>query len=301
MNREEPFILFPARVAEIRDMSPSFRRVTFHDPSLTHFADARLDQRIKLFFPCDRPYSAFMSDGVTGLTHWRTLPNELRHPMRTYTTRATRRDDSEIDVDFVMHDVNGPASEWITTAAPGDELVILGPNGNFEGDVGGVDFVPPHETHHYLLVGDETAAPAIAVILEQLPAHARGTVMLEVPFESDRRYLPSHPGFDITILGRNGASHGDLLYDAAVAAAERLIPVGTRCEIEEIDVDQDLLWEVPRHARGGAALKSTSLYAWLAGEAGVVKRLRRHLVGTLGLDRRTVAFMGYWRLGRPEN
>ena len=43
------------------------------------------------------------------------------------------------------------------------------------------------------------------------------------------------------------------------------------------------------------------------GEFGVrgvgyyVKELRRHLVRGVGLDRRQVAFMGYWRHGRAEN
>jgi NADPH-dependent ferric siderophore reductase len=84
-------------------------------------------------------------------------------------------------------------------------------------------------------------------------------------------------------------------------AADRLIPAGRGCEVEEIDVDRDILWEVPRTAKGGAALRSASLYAWLAGEAGAITALRRHLVGDLGVDRRAVAFMGYWRLGRAEN
>ncbi len=71
-------------------------------------------------------------------------------------------------------------------------------------------------------------------------------------------------------------------------------------EVEEIDIDQDILWEVPRTAKGGAALKSAPLYAWLAGEAGAIKTLRRHLVTDHGIDRRAIAFMGYWRLGRAE-
>jgi len=59
------------------------------------------------------------------------------------------------------------------------------------------------------------------------------------------------------------------------------------------DVDPDaLVWEVPDAAAGGPA------YAWLAGEAGVVTRLRRHLLREAGSDRRSVAFMGYWRQGR---
>ncbi len=42
---------------------------------------------------------------------------------------------------------------------------------------------------------------------------------------------------------------------------------------------------------------ASGCYAWLAGEAGVVRTLRRHLVGDLGVPRGSVAFMGYWRQG----
>jgi NADPH-dependent ferric siderophore reductase len=54
------------------------------------------------------------------------------------------------------------------------------------------------------------------------------------------------------------------------------------------------LWEVPEESPFGP------LYAWLAGEAAVIRTLRRHLVAERGMDRRAVAFMGYWRLGRAE-
>ena len=61
-----------------------------------------------------------------------------------------------------------------------------------------------------------------------------------------------------------------------------------------MDVDPEILWEVPDE------VPSVPLYAWLAGEAGVIRTLRRHLVAERGLDRRAVAFMGYWRLGRAD-
>ena len=80
-----------------------------------------------------------------------------------------------------------------------------------------------------------------------------------------------------------------------------LAPGGRGAEVEEIDIDTDILWEVPRTAKGGAALKSAPLYSWLAGEAAAIKSLRRHLVTELGVDRRAIAFMGYWRLGKAEN
>ena len=155
-------------------------------------------------------------------------------------------------------------------------------------------------TERYLLGGDETAAPAIARILEDLPASARGVAVVEMPDDADAPYLPAHPGIEVRVAGRNGRSHGELLVEGVRRAAEELCPVGVPQEVEEIDVDRELLWDVPRHAKGGDALKHTTLYAWLAGEAAAVRTMRRHLVSERGIDRRSVAFMGYWRQGRAE-
>ncbi|MEH3089227.1 MAG: siderophore-interacting protein [Microbacterium arborescens] len=223
--------------------------------------------------------------------------------MRTYTTRAVRRGAREVDIDMVAHDVLGPASAWIAEARVGDEVCSSSDRPRRTAVVSyGIDFVPPAATDAILLAGDETAAPAIAVILEQLPPEARGTVVLEVPTAADLGYLPSHPGFEIRAAARAGESERHAHLIAAVEeTAARLAPGGVGADVEEIDVDTDILWEVPRTAKGGAALKRAPLYAWLAGEAGRDQGLatppRRH--GRV--DRRAVAFMGYWRLGRSEN
>ena len=84
----------------------------------------------------------------------------------------------------------GPASAWIARAVVGDEVLILAPTTAHIGVSYGIDFVPPARTSDLLLAGDETAAPAIAVILEQLPADATGVVVLEVPAPRRRR-LPA--------------------------------------------------------------------------------------------------------------
>src|SRR5690606_22020123 len=98
-----------------------------------------------------------------------------------------------------------------------------------------------------------------------------------------------------------GRDRHDHLLSTVTDAAATLAPPGRGADVEEIDVDHDIPWEVPRTAKGGAALKSARIYAWLAGEAGAIKTLRRHLVSERGVDRRAVAFMGYWRLGKAEN
>lgn len=298
----DPHGFFRARVTAIADLTPSFRRFTFGGDDLADYGDPGFDQRIKIVFPTDTLRLDDMPTGEDWYAAWRELPEEGRLPFRTYTTRYVRRDAREVDVDMVAHDVLGPASDWIARAAIGDEVLLFAPTTAHRGVSYGIDFVPPARVDSILLAGDETAAPAIAVILEQLPREARGVVAVELPHPDDVAYLPHHPGFDYRVGARaDDASRHAHLVSSVTDAAAALAPSGAGSDVEEIDVDTDILWEVPRTAKGGAALKSARLYAWLAGEAGAIKALRRHLVAERGVDRRAVAFMGYWRLGRAEN
>lgn len=292
---------FRARVHAVTDVTPSFRRFTFGGPDLADYGDPGLDQRIKVVFPTEVAGLEAMPTDEDWYTRWRELDEAHRPPFRTYTTRAVRNDVAEVDIDMVAHEVLGPASAWIDRASVGDEVLIFAPTTAHTGVSFGIDFVPPATTGRFLLAGDETAAPAIAVILEQLPPTARGVVVLEVPAEGDEAYLPQHPGFISRVAARGGGPRHGHLQTAVVEAAAELVPPGHGAEVEEIDIDEGILWEVPRTAKGGAALKSAPLYAWLAGEAGAIKALRRHLVSEHGVDRRAVAFMGYWREGRAES
>jgi NADPH-dependent ferric siderophore reductase len=291
---------FRVRVGAITDLTPSFRRFTFTGPDLADYGDPGFDQRIKIVFPTNSVGIDAMPTGEDWYTRWREMDDADRPPFRTYTTRAVRRATHEVDVDMVAHEVLGPASAWIEAAQPGDEVLIFAPTTALTGVSYGVDFVPPAQTGGFLLAGDETAAPAIAAILEQLPPEASGVVVLELPDAADSTYLPQHPGFHYKVAARTGVARHDHLVRAVREAATTLVPEGRGAEVEEIDIDTDILWEVPRTAKGGAALKKAPVYAWLAGEASAIKTLRRHLVGDHGVDRRAVAFMGYWREGRAE-
>lgn len=292
------FDFFPVRVTRVVDVTPSFRRFTFGGESLARWRDPGWDQRIKIVLPlAGRDLSDFPR-GEDWYLRWRDLPDADRPPFRTYTVRQVRS--GEVDVDMVVHPVDGPASAWIAEAGVGDEVLLLGPTTDSAAEYGGVDFLPPSRTGAYLLAGDETAAPAIAAILERLSPAARGIAVLEVPEDADAGYLPNHPGVELRVFSRSGRPRGEALVAEGSRAAAELAPGGDAHPVEEVDVDREILWEAPRGARGGAALRSTPLYAWLAGEAAAIKTLRRYLVGELGIDRRSVAFMGYWRLGRPE-
>lgn len=301
-----PFRMFAVQVAAVQPMCPSVVRVTFTGDDLDRFADNGFDQRIKFFLPLDTvPYDELLSlqDSADWYGRWRSMPEEKRHPIRTYTARGVRQDRREVDVDIVLHGDLGPASRWALGAAPGDDLVILGPNADAAGPHGGVDFVPPAHTDRLLIAGDETALPAIAGILERLPADARGEALIEMPLSGDRLSLAAPDGVTVRWYGRDGRAHGELLIPAVQAACARLLPgqaPAPDVELEDVDVDEGMLWEVPVDATGAPLRADAALYAWLAGEAAVIKTLRRHLVAECGVDRKAVAFMGYWRAGRSE-
>src|SRR3546814_15635974 len=95
---------------------------------------------------------------------------------------------------MVAHEVLGPASAWIDRASVGDEVLIFAPTTAHTGVSFEIDFVPPARTGCFLLAGDETAAQAIAVILEQMPPNARGVVVRDVPADGDEAYLPPYHG-----------------------------------------------------------------------------------------------------------
>lgn len=297
-SSDSGYLLHRVRVARRRRISPGFVRVTFTGPSLDGFADPGRDQRIKLILPASDGRLDAMPIRDGWYAAWRALPDSSRPVIRTYTTRAVRPEAREVDVDLVVHEPCGPAGRFASDCREGDAVILAGPNTRAAGDPGGVDFRLPPSADRVLVAGDETALPAIARILESLPAHVRGTALVEVPHAEDGAQLPQHPAVAVRLLVRGDRPVGALLPEAVRRAAETLGAGGTAAPPEDVDVDGGLLWEVPEAADPSAG--GGGLYAWLAGEAGVIKGLRRTLVADLGVDRRSVAFMGYWRQGRAE-
>ena len=107
---------------------------------------------------------------------------------------------------------------------------------------------------------------------------------------------------EVVWLPRDGAPLGSRLHEAVLAHLGDAAAPRSRSR-DEVDPD---LWETPTYSSSGEDVEAPArpvghdldgLYAWIAGESGVVTTLRRHLVKELGMDRRQVAFMGYWRRG----
>jgi NADPH-dependent ferric siderophore reductase len=217
--------------------------------------------------------------------------------MRIYTVRLARPFSREVDVDIVLHEHGGgPVARWAATAREGDEAILYGPDARYPDRHGGLEFHPPADTGAVLLAGDETAVPAICAILERLPVGHEGEAVMEVPGRDDFLPVETTGSVKVTWLARDDSGRGSLLVPAVQSVAGRLLPpLPAPDRFEDVEVDAEELWEVPEESPFGP------LYAWLAGEAAVIRTLRRHLVAERGMDRRAVAFMGYWRLGRAEH
>lgn len=312
----KPMRTFELAVAEVQQLTPHFRRITFTGPDLELFGTGvdgeTLDLRIKVLIP---PAGRRLPElrAVRGslqddwYQNWRSLDESVRGAMRTYTVRALRPAvpaspgalgtpagpgrAAELDIDFVLHPDggSGPAGQWAGAATQGDSLTVIGPCARW-GDCLGIEFAPG-SAERVLLVGDETAVPAIAAILESLPAHVSGHAVLEVPASSDFLDISTRANVEVRWHARNQAAHGELM-DADV----RNVILPAAClrgeEPEEVDIDGALLWETP------VATAGHGLYAWIAGEAAAIRGLRRYLVRDVGMDRNAVAFMGYWRMGQ---
>ncbi len=310
------FTSFRAEVLRIEDLSPTFRRITFGGPGMEHFTAPQpwLDMRIKLIIPPDgAPEPSFdlaalmEAEGNSWYAAWLRADPGTRGSMRTYTVRAWRDDARELDVDLVMHlDADGrggPAAEWAANAEIGQSLDLIGLDrrgAETAGAASGIEF-DPGASREVLFAADETAVPAVASILASLSPEIRGRAFLEVPDAEDALTLEAPAGVEVTWLTRGERRHGALLQPAVRDAVR---PEGTVAQVDLEDVDIDAmasaLWEAPHH-HDDTAGGGDGFYAWIAGESSFVKDLRRYLVRDVGVDRRRVAFMGYWRKGLTES
>lgn len=301
LSKASSYRLFDIELKRRIPLSPSLARFVFTGPEVARMCTLAPDQRIKLLFPGADGLPPQLPHEGDWLKARRALEPERRPPMRTYTIRALRREALEVDVDFVLHGETGPASTWATHARPGDRLQMVAPDMELPGTPGGYEWRPPEGIRHVLLIGDETALPAIAGILEELaawPDKPNVQAFIEVPHGADQLELSCTAEAQVNWLPRDssGWQHGQGMIQAAkeLARLPETRQAGKPQRIKEVDIDTQILWDLAKPADNG-------FYAWVAGESAAVMAIRRHWVGELGMDRRALSFMGYWRLGRVQD
>jgi NADPH-dependent ferric siderophore reductase len=189
-----------------------------------------------------------------------TMPREQWPHTRTYTVRWVDTAAGELAIDFVVHGDEGLAGPWAATAQPGDSLIFTGPGGGYN---------PDPAADWYLLAGDEAALPAVAAVIESLPAHTRGLAFLEVDSDADVQPINAPAGLELVWLQRGG------------------IPAGESGQL--VDAVRSAAWPDGR------------VDVFAHGERGYMKGLREVLFRERGLDRSQVSLSGYWAKGRVED
>jgi NADPH-dependent ferric siderophore reductase len=262
--------LLPVRfiqVTAVTLVTPHLARVTFGGDDLVEFSYDEPDQQVKLYFPKPGqtvprlPEPDPDGDFLRWYQAYQAIPEPERPWMRSYTIRAHHPRRRTIDIDFVLHRAAGPATRWARSAKPGDTLGMFGPSSTFARPIPLT--VSIRVSDWLLLAGDETALPAISTLIESLPTGTRALAYLEVGDAAEEQRFDTRGEVTVHWLHR-----GD-------------IPPG----------HSDVLVEAVRTAQ----FPPGSPFAWLAGESGAVRALRRHLIGERGLDKRSVDFSGYWR------
>ncbi|MEE9705509.1 siderophore-interacting protein [Aeromonas veronii] len=165
-------------VKAITQITPHLRRITFGGSELADYPFTCGGAHIKVMLAQPHQVEPVLPAMTPSGPRWSDPAD--KPVIRTYTIRAFRRDEQEIDIDFVLHGDGGPASAFATHAKPGDKVILSGPGGPNP-------MLQP--AAHYCLVGDLTALPAIMAMCEVMPADARGEIAILVPDQADAQPL----------------------------------------------------------------------------------------------------------------
>ncbi|MFE0511762.1 siderophore-interacting protein [Streptomyces sp. NPDC058964] len=243
-----------AQVVRTERLTPHMQRVVLGGDGLADFAaDTCTDHYVKLLFG---------ADGVTYPEPFdmqrirEEFPREQWPVTRTYTVRSWDPETRELALDFVVHGDEGLAGPWALRARPGEVVRFMGPGGAYAPDV---------SADWHLLVGDESALPAIARSLEALPKGAKAFAFVEVSGPAEEQKIGSD--VEVVWLHRGDRPIGEALVQA-VRALE--FPAGR-------------------------------VHAFVHGEASFVKELRRLLRVEREIPREDLSISGYWRLGHNED
>lgn len=250
--------LYLAEVTARVQVSPHVVRVTVAGDDLTRLPRHGFDQWFRLFLPRGDGGADFSRVpeqlGMGSYLKFLTSPSGTRPVFRSYTVREFRPESGELDIDFIVHGDRGIAGPWASGAEPGDRVAILDQGRGFD---------PVPDAGFYLLAGDESAMPAIAGILRDLPRDARGLALIEVPEPDDAQPVDGPVGVEVRWLPR-----GDTHATPGAKALEEL-----RAFVPEDPV---------------------TLSAYVVGEQTLAAEGRRHLVA-VGVPKARIAFVGYWR------
>jgi len=244
----------PVNIVGVRKLSPRTVRVTFGGEDLKGFETKGPAEHLRVFFP-DQVSGKLTLPVLTPEGY--AFPEDVERPIsRTFTPRTWNPETTELEIDFVLHG-EGVASQWAANVKPGDQAVI-------SGRAQGTYFLD-YDADWYILAGDETALPAIATIIETLPASIPAQVYLEVLDNAEEQELPKLPLVQVFWLhrGPDKVPSGQMLLSA----------------LRNISIP-----------RGNG-------HIWIGCEASVARSAKRFFIEERSLDETIIHAQGYWQHG----
>ncbi|WP_040813533.1 siderophore-interacting protein [Nocardia concava] len=236
--------ILTAEVLASKRISPNFVRVTVGGQGLSGFTAMGFDQWFRLFMP-GRDGSLKLPTSASNLgwyAQYLMMGKEHRPLARNYTVRDYRAagfgefgSTAEIDIDFVSHGDDSPASAWANNATPGAKAGILDE---------GIMYQAPDHSDWTLLVGDESALPGIAGVLRSLPRGTKGAAYIEIPHAEDAQELGEPAGVQVNWLVRTDA-HAEV--GALAAETVRGAEIPSRGVYAFVAGEQKLAAGVRRH------------------------------------------------------
>ncbi len=180
-------------VESVVDITPGMRRISLAGDDLADFTSLAPDDHIKIFIP-----------GADG--------DEER---RDYTPRRYDNAERRLTIDFALHEA-GPVTRWAIGARLGDRLDIGGPRGSA---------VVSPTVKRWLLIGDETALPAIGRRIEESGAGTVITTIAAVAGPQDEQSFDTRAELDVP-LGTPTSLAGNRCRSAAEAVEHSRYPAG---------------------------------------------------------------------------
>ncbi len=226
----------PLVVRQTKRLSSHMLRITFEGRELSDFTSPAPDDHVKLLIP--------------------TGGGEFE--MRDYTPRSFDVSSNTLEIDFALHDA-GPATRWAMQAKSGDALDIAGPKGSV---------LMPWTYDWWLLVGDETALPAIGRRVEEAPSGTKIISIVAVSLAEDEQVFSTVANHSAIWVHRP-AEQADDPQPLIAALAEVSFPVGDG-------------------------------FVWIAAEGRVARAVRDYVSETRGHPRSNMKASGYWAKGKSN-
>lgn len=242
-------------VSQVERVAPHLVRITLAGADLDGFVSLGFDDHVKLFFP--DPVTGVLSLPGVG-ADGPVWPEGTRPTMRDYTPHHFDPVARTLQIDFALHEPGGPATTWAAQARVGQTLGVGGPRGSL---------IVPTGFDWHLLIGDDTALPAIARRLAELPAGARAEVLLEVEGAADQVALPSAAALSVQWVHRS-------------RTAANALP----------------LLEALRRT----AMPPGVFHAWIGCESTQAKALRAYLLAECRANPQWIRASSYWRRGSAD-